>query len=181
MKDQFGNDKFYTYTKNNKLKFNLKNYRNIYKSANNYQKILLKGLKQASRNPLNVIVDIDDKQDFNFKLSTPIFDENYEFIGFQDKWGYVRVEDGVTLRHGSGDCLIYINNKGAESSSMSSEFGITGKNSSAVFFHELLDEFLNYHAKGKITDSSTNTEKVFYQNNALQNKGLPPRDGNDHQ
>lgn len=51
----------------------------------------------------------------------------------------------------------------------------------AVFFHELLDEYLNYFAKGKITDSSPKIERVYYQNQALQNKGLPPRDGNDHQ
>ena len=181
MKDQFGNDNFYTYTKNNKLKICIKNYRDIYKSANNYQKTLLKGIRKAIRNPLNVTIDIDDREEFDFKLSTPIYDENFEFLGFQDKWGKMKVENGVTLRHGSGDCLIFINNKGAESSTMSSESGETGKSASAVFFHELLDEYLNYQAKGKTTDSSTNIEKVFYQNNALQNKGLSPRNGNDHQ
>ena len=51
----------------------------------------------------------------------------------------------------------------------------------AVFFHELLDEYLNYFAKGKITNSSPKIEKVYYQNQALQNKELPPRNGNDYQ
>ncbi|MBO4739383.1 MAG: RHS repeat-associated core domain-containing protein [Bacteroidales bacterium] len=179
--DQFGTDNFIKYSTNNKLKINHKNYRSIYKSANEYQKTLLKGIKKASRNPLKVTIDIDDKQEFQWKLKVPKYNENNELLGYDETWGRIMVPDGATTREGLSDCLIFINNNGASSITMSSENGETGKSASAVFFHELLDEYLNYYAKGKIKDSSPKIKKVFYQNQALQNKGLPPRDGKDHQ
>ncbi len=181
LNDQFATDNFITYSSKNELKINHKNYQNIYKSANEYQKTLLKGIKKAIRNTLKVTVDIDDRQEFNWNLSVSIFNDNFELIRYEDYSGRINVEDGATMRIKSSDCLIFINNKGAESTTMSSENGKTGKSASSVFFHELLDEYLNRYATGSVTDSSPSIEKVFYQNNALQNKGLQPRDGIDHQ
>lgn len=76
MKDQFGTDDFIKYSKNNRLRVDAKQYRDLFGSANNYQKTLLKGFKQACRNSLSATVTIDNKQDFNYSVSTPIYDDN---------------------------------------------------------------------------------------------------------
>lgn len=183
MEDQFGTVDFYTYSNKNELKIDSKKYRNTYKSANNYQQVLLKGLKKACGNSSSAFVEIDDKKEFNYTVYVPVFNKDDEIDHFYPVDGRNFVESGVTQDKGvGGDCLIFINNKGAESTTMSSKGGNrTGKCASAVFFHELLDEFYNYFVKGKTKDSSSKFEKVYYQNNALQNKGLFPRDGEDHQ
>ena len=53
--------------------------------------------------------------------------------------------------------------------------------SSSVFFHELLDEFLNYYVNKAISDESPALDQVKYQNNALQNSHQPLRNGEDHE
>ncbi len=180
--DQFGTDDFIRYSHNNKLLINHKQYRRVFKSTNEYQKTLLRGLKSACRNSSSATVEIDNEQVFDYKRSIPINNDDCGILYYIDVEEHVELESGITIPTGTGrDCFIFINNEGAESTTMSSEEGETGKSASSVFFHELLDEFLNYYVKGKTTDSSSQVEKVFYQNNALQNKGLPPRDGRDHQ
>ena len=60
-------------------------------------------------------------------------------------------------------------------------YNIETGSASSAFFHELLDEFLDYYVKRIITPESLPTEEVQYQNAALENKKLPKRDGKDHE
>lgn len=183
MKDQFNKTDFFKFSADNReLKIKSKEYRNVYKKANDYQKVLLNGLKKACRSTSRVDVEIGDKTDFNFTYYTPVF-KGDEIQKYNPEDGILRnVQDGATMPKGYGaDCFVFINSEGAESTTMSSKGGNrTGKCASAVFFHELLDEFYNYYVKGKAKDSSSKLKKVYYENNALQNKGLSPRDGEDH-
>ena len=59
-------------------------------------------------------------------------------------------------------------------------YSIGTGNSSAVFFHELLDEVLNYHINKAVTNDSSPLDQVQYQNAALRNLHLKQRDALDH-
>ena len=190
IQDQFGTSDFISYSSKNIIKINRKEYRTLYSRANPNQKVLLKGLKKVANSNNMVYVDIDNKKEFKF--SYPYYKESNdsEFpVYSHDIVGRQIVESGATVEASDG-YHIYINNEGAKADKMISSFSFenfklsasyTGGSASAIFFHELLDEVLNYYIKHKTNDKSLKQEKVFYENNALENKGLEPRNGLDHE
>ena len=190
IQDQFGTSDFISYSRKNIIKINRKEYRTLYSRANFNQRVLLIGLRKVANSNNMVYVDIDNKKEFKF--SYPCYKESNdsEFSVYShDIVGRQIVESGTTVEASDG-YHIYINNEGAIADKMISSFSFkdfrlsvsyTGGSASAIFFHELLDEVLNYYIKHKINDKSLKQEKVFYENKALENKGLEPRNGIDHE
>ena len=190
IQDQFGTSDFVRYSNKNIVKINREDFRTLYSKANAYQRVLLTGLKKVVNSKSMVYVDIDNKKEFKF--SYPYYKESNdsEFpVYSHDIIGRQIVESGATVEASDG-YHIYINNEGAIADKMISSISFkdfnlsvsyTGGSASAVFFHELLDEVLNYYIKHKVNDRSLQQEKVFYENKALENKGLEPRNGIDHE
>lgn len=75
-----------------------------------------------------------------------------------------------------GTYVVAINNQRANNEPLNGKNGTqTGKNASATFFHEVLDEGLNHHI-----NKGSESNPVKYQNAALENLNLSPRDASDH-
>lgn len=201
LQDQFGTSDFIRYSRNGNMKIVGSAYKSLNKKANSHQKTLLKGLKQAIHSTKNAYVEIDNKSRFGFSHPAYIEDvhDKYGFpVPSHDITGYHLVESGITHKESNG-CYIYINNEGAAKELMTAGLHFenhvrdkdyrpyipsilyTGESASSVFFHELLDEFLNFFTRHRTSDKSPQIDKVYYQNQALLNKGLMPRDGADHQ
>ena len=190
LQDQFGTSNFISYSKNDIVKIDRKAFRTLYANANPYQKVLLNGFKKVVNSRSMVYVDIDNKKKFDYSYPVYTITKDSEFPTYShDVVGYHIIESGTTVESHDG-YFIYINNEGAIADRMisslpfednQSSLSFTGGSASSIFFHELLDEVLNYHIKHKTNDLSRKREKVFYENNALENKGLKPRNGIEHQ
>ena len=190
LQDQFGTSSFISYSKNDIVKIDRKAFRTLYANANLYQKVLLNGFKKVVKSRSMVYIDIDNKKKFEFSYPVYTTTNDSEFpVYSHDVVGYHIIESGTTVESNDG-YHIYINNEGAIADIMisslpfennQSSLSFTGGSASSIFFHELLDEVLNYHIKHKTNDLSRKRDKVFYENNALENKGLKPRNGIEHQ
>jgi RHS repeat-associated protein len=188
--DQFGSDKIFRFTSSGELKINKKQYNKALSNATDNQRILLEGMEQAIDAEQKVMVNIDkDVTTFLF-YNTPyiIGYDNYNIpIYSEELYNKIVLEPdagGVTKEYSPiiDAYSIAFRHDGAENQSYSTGLITkpkTGKSASSLFMHEVLDEFLNYYVYGKNKDSKL--EHVFYQNNALENKGLPKRNGEDHQ
>ncbi len=195
IKDQFGTTKMFRFTINNELKINKHQFNKAMTHANADQKILLQGLCDAI-NDNNVVKVKVNENSKSFNFSDP------QFIGYnQDGIPQYNNNGGTVIRDGAGFTakapnisyyMIGINNSAAENETASTDklqrigkddyvSQTTGKSPSSVFMHELLDEFLNFYSKGNVNTSSPQIDKVSYHNAALQNKGLAPRNGLDHE
>jgi RHS repeat-associated protein len=184
LKEQFGSIRMFRFTAFDELKIRPRQFKKAMERARSDQKILLQGMQNVISNEKGTIR-------VQVKENSTIFD----FDSF-DEYGPYRklkgVEDGATVPTEFGYFAVAINHNGANSISMTTDAtrkigkddevsGKTGKDASAVFMHEVLDEGLNYFIEGNISDSSPQKEKVYYQNAALRNKSLPERNGKDHE
>ena len=186
-KEQFGSSRMFRFNINNELKINNRQYNKAMDRANPNQKILLQGMHDVIKND---------------KIARVRITENSENIVFEpfNTQGYVITPKFVFNLKGGGGTYptpfgyigVAINHTGSNSTSLATDATktigkddevtttTTGRNASAVFMHELLDEGLNFFMLGKTTGSSSQKNKVYYQNAALRNKFLPERNGEDH-
>ena len=184
LKEQFGSIRMFRFTVYDELKIRSRQYKKAMEHANPDQKILLKGMQDIINNTQKEVrVQIKENSTF------------FRFESFNEDGPYsdmLGINDGGTAPTKFGYYAVAINHKGANSISMTTDAtrrlgkddrvsATTGKNASAVFMHELLDESLNYFIEKNTSDTSPQKDKVYYQNAALRNKSLPERNGIDHE
>jgi hypothetical protein len=196
-KEHFGSSKIFYFTNNGVLLVKQENFDLFFDNANPQQQMLLSGLVEAISTTAKVRVKIN-------KTNPNVCFSRQPIVGYDNsgnpKYGEKEQSFIYTPQHGGGATslnptfgyIIGICDKVADETLCSSELNIfevptnnvlynvgTGS-ASSVFFHELLDEFLDFYVKKLITSESLPTEEVQYQNAALENKKLPKRDGKDH-
>ena len=184
LREQFGSIRMFRFTAYDELKIRTRQYKKAMEHANPDRKILLKGMQDIINNTQKVVrVQIKENSTF-FRFES--FDEDGPYRNM------LGINDGGTAPTNFGYYAVAINHKGANSISMTTDATrilgkddrvsvTTGKNASAVFMHEVLDESLNYFIEKNTSDSSPQKDKVYYQNAALRNKSLPERNGKDHE
>jgi len=178
LKEHFGNSKSFKVTNSGEVKINQKKFDKQYETASSDQRTLMDGLKEAINSKEVVQIHINQDSD-NFELSQSIQGTNSEYIRniTSDMSGGTIPPDGKF-----NDFYVLINHERANNEELNSIGNSkTGKSASSTFFHEVLDEFLNYFTKKSINDNSPKADKVQYQNAALRNIGKKERDGSDHQ
>ena len=198
LNEHFGSLKMFHFSTKGVLLVKQKQMDCFLERANEHQQFLLNGLVEAITTEPKVQVKIE-KTKANVRFG------RQPIIGYSDNGDPILGEPKETviptLNHGGGGTLysqlfgtyiIGISDKVANETLCSTglkTLGIPNKyfsfsrftgSASSTFFHELLDEFLNYYVKHKITPESAPVDEVQYQNAALQNQKLPKRDGKDH-
>ncbi len=193
-KDQFGSNKMFRFNSQRELKINQGRFNKAMTSANSHQRTLLRGIQNA--------INIDDVAKVKVNENSNKFSfKDPQFVGYNNE-GFKEYNDngGTVIWNGGGFAgqaenmsytMIGINDAAARNETMSATTTIgkddqvstsTGKSASSLFMHELLDEFLNFYSSSKtVNENSPQIDKVQYQNAALQNKGLRPRNGLDHE
>ena len=199
MKEQFGASNMIRFKGDGEMVLKKHNFEKILLKANTHQATLLQGLYDAITTPEKVLVKIEkDMSCVNFSKQsiigyeddgTPIMDEpretpmetkntgggatvkskffNAYLIGISDRVANeTKTSTGEYLIGGTSEDKLY---------------PITTGNASSVFFHELLDEFLNYYVNRNVSNDSPGIEQVKFQNEALKNTHQPVRDGTDHE
>jgi RHS repeat-associated protein len=194
-KEQFGTSKMFRFNSHGELKINKGRFNKTMASANPYQKTLLGGMEKAikSNDVAKVIVN-ENSNTFKFKdPQVTGYNEN-GFPIYNDNGGTVtwNGEGFAAQAANMSYTMIGINHTASENAALTTDATrtigkddivstTTGKSASAMFMHELLDEFLNFYSGKNVDKSSPQIDKVFYQNAALQNQGRPPRNGTDHE
>ena len=198
LKEHFGNLKMFRFSMKGVLSVKQKQMDCFIEGASEHQQLLLNGLVEAITTETKVQVKIE-------KTKANVCFGRQPIIGYSDDGDPILGEPKETviptLNYGGGGTMysqlfgtyiIGISDKVANETLCSTglkTLGIPNKyfsfsrftgSASSTFFHELLDEFLNYYVKHKITPESAPVDEVQYQNAALQNQKLPKRDGKDH-
>jgi RHS repeat-associated protein len=188
-KDQFGSSRMFRFNSQKELKINQGKFNKTISSANEYQKTLLQGMEKAIGREERAVVRINKNSDkFTFKdplpvgydnNSTPIYDKREPTITWNE--GGFTADDRpnipylmVGVNHSVADKSLYSSN-GPNVIIDNNTSSPTGASASSVFFHEVLDEFLNYSC-----GENKSMSPCDYQNNALKNKGFLPRNEEDH-
>ena len=197
-KEHFGSSKMFCFSSNGMLLVKQKEFDLFFDNANPQQQMLLSGLVEAISTTTKVRVLIT-KTNPNVCFSRqPIvgYDDNGNPTYGEKEQSFIYTQyngGGAISRDPKFGYIIGICDKVANETLCSSELNIFGVphnevlynietgSASSAFFHELLDEFLDYYVKRIITPESLPTEEVQYQNAALENKKLPKRDGKDHE
>jgi hypothetical protein len=199
MKEQFGTSYMIRFKSNGEMVLKKNNFEKILLRANEHQSTLLQGLSDAITTSERALVKIEkDKSLVNFSKQsiigykddgTPIMDKPRETSLETENTG-----GGATTRSKFFNAyLIGISDRVANETKTSTGeyfiggtcedelYPITTGNASSVFFHELLDEFLNYYVNGTVSNDSPGIDQVKFQNEALKNTHQPLRDGADHE
>lgn len=199
MKEQFGASNMIRFKGDGEMVLKKHNFEKILLKANTHQATLLQGLYNAITTSERSLVKIEkDMSLVNFSKQsiigyeddgTPIMDElkgtpletkntgggatvkseffNAYLIGISDRVANdTRTSTGEYFIGGTSEDELY---------------PITTGNASSVFFHELLDEFLNYYVNRNVSNDSPGIDQVKFQNEALKNTHQPVRDGTDHE
>jgi RHS repeat-associated protein len=192
IKEQFGSSKMFRFNSQNELKINKGQFNKAMSSGNSNQIMMLKGMKKAIEHKTIAKVKVQETGDqMEFKGNPPIigyredgmpnYGESSRYpVAMKGRGGITGSREDPNL----GYTPIGINHYDSENTSYSIDGGngMSEKgNASSVFMHELLDEFLNFNLESNINVSSSKIDKVQYQNAALKNLGLPPRNGLDHE
>ncbi len=184
MYELFGESNPFKFDRYGNLTINQKNYKRFFQTATSDQKQLLEGFKAAinAKKVAYVKVQTDNS---DFVLCYNLNEEEYSEVVFSNP-----VESGCTSTTPMPGTLniypIAINDKGENqrnkltATDQDGNSTYTSSTASTVFCHELLDEFLNVVVLEKILPSSTNIEKVTFQNCGQRIKGLLERNGADH-
>jgi RHS repeat-associated protein len=191
-REQFGSTKMFRFNSQNELRINKGQFNKVMSSGNSNQKMMLEGMKKAIEHETTAKVKVQATGDnVVFQGDPPII--SYRQDGMPIYGNSPESTMPLGKRSGgtsSGDVnnlgytAIGINHSKAENQpySIDGDNGTSKKgNASSVFIHELLDEFLNFNLEGNINPASPKIDKVQYQNAALKNLGLPPRNGSDHE
>ena len=198
-KEHFGTSKMFRFSTKGVLWVKQKQMDCFLERANEHQQLLLNGLVETITTETKVQVKIE-------KTNVNVCFGRIPIIGYSDNGNPIYGEPKQTViptpKYGGGGTLfsqmlgtyiIGISDKVASETLCTTglkTLGIPNKyfsfnkftgSASSTFFHELLDEFLNYHVKNIITPESAPIDEVQYQNAALQNQKLPKRDGKDHE
>ena len=196
--EHFGTSKLFRFKLNGELTIRKTKFEEALSMANCEQELLLLGLRDAimdNNNTAQIRISSDVCNELPMRLTlctgqNP--DGSQQLTTYE--WGLPVGETGggcTSPSEKAGCFFIGIsdalsNNRGCTTGQyFKNEFGCidilyTGS-ASSTFFHEVLDEFLNFYIRGNTTDQSPKINKVSFQNAALKNQGLPLRDGADHQ
>jgi hypothetical protein len=198
-REQFGSSAMFRFTNNGTLLVNEYVFNSFVKKSNQQQALLLNGLAEAIKTGTTVIVKIETSNPNVRFVKTKMlgYDENLTPIYDVPRETVIPALDfggGATMYSKLFEAyIIGLCEKVANESPCSTGIKIFGipkntilynvptGNANSAFFHELLDEFLNYYVKQTINDSSSPTDEVQFQNAALENQKLPKRDGEDHE
>ncbi|MDR1791818.1 MAG: RHS repeat-associated core domain-containing protein [Bacteroidales bacterium] len=187
LKDQFGSSKMFRFNSDNELQIRESQYKKALASANSNQRILLEGIEQAIQaEPTAKVMIKENECEFDFTPYTLSYENNEPKMVRSPNETIMRVtaEAGGNTAPYSKNIDAYpigIRHDGGENQTYSTGLlsrPTTGKNASSLFMHEVLDKFLNYFVYDRKKDSQL--QHVFYQNAALENKGLHKRNGDDH-
>ena len=189
-KEHFGSCRMFKFDSNNELKIRERSFEKALARANEHQRKLLLGMRDAIEVNDIALVQIREKTNGIMKFYVK---EGYTATKFPDPAnsggggiGYSPLYEGFLI----GISHIDAQNQELSASGMRTlgkddpifTESKTGKSASAVFFHEVLDEFLNFFSEKKCVDiNSPQIDKVEYRNAALQNLKKTPSDGLDHQ
>jgi RHS repeat-associated protein len=177
LKEHFGKSRAFKVTSSGEVKINQRRFDKQYKNASADQRILMDGLKEAINRKEVAQIHVNQESD-NFELTNPIPGTDLEYTRnlTSDMSGGTIPPDAKFT-----DYYVLINDKRASNDELNATDGTkTGNSASSTFFHEVLDEFLNYFTKKTVDDNSSKADKVQYHNAALRNIGKKERDGSDH-
>jgi len=178
LKEHFGKSGAFKVTNSGEVKINQRRFDKQYKNASDDQRILMDGLKEAINRKEVAQIHVNQESD-NFELTQPIPGTDLEYtrnITTDMPRGTIPPDAKFT------DYYVLINDKRANNDGLNATDGTkTGNSASSTFFHEVLDEFLNYFTKKTVDDNSSKADKVQYHNAALRNIGKKERDGSEHQ
>jgi hypothetical protein len=206
-KEHFGHSNMFRFTFGNELKINRLQYKKALKSANSHQLNLLNGLRAAIATEHIAKVQVKENTVFTFENYEPLYNNEGLEIGTKLTGRYttdIGKSTGTTTpptnpASAFGHVPYYgiaisinstMDNPYTTGNIMQKMIGkddatstnvYTGRSVSSTFMHEILDEFLNYFINKTVTDKTPKINAVKFQNDALQNLGLPKRDGVDHQ
>ncbi len=190
--DQFGTDKIFRINSYGEVRVNKRQYAKYLKTATNAQKKLLIGIINTIGRTKTAKIYINENSD-KFHFDEPVSRE-----GTQTYFGMNTDNSGFTQESisNNGYYIIGINNQRASDEKYTSGNTVTkiigkddpiqipeytGESASAVFFYELLDEFLNFFVDKIVKDASPKAEVLDYHDTALENQSKPKRDGSEHQ
>ncbi len=178
LKEHFGNSRAFKVNSSGEVKINQRRFDKQYRNASADQRILMDGLKEAINRKEVAQIHVNQESD-NFELTQPIPGTDLEYtrnITTDMPGGTIPPDAKFT------DYYVLINDKRANNDELNATDGTkTGKSASSTFFHEVLDEFLNYFTKKNVDDNSSKADKVQYHNAALRNVSKKERDGSKHQ
>ena len=205
LKEHFGTSNMFKFNSSGELQIKEAKFNKALENATDTQATLLRGLESAITNENKALVKIEAKannDEMTFDVGSIATGTDRD--GFPSQDFLTTTIEGVKENFGGGftahsptygGYLVGVSHQDAQDTSVSAGFQLrligkddwvtttatTGDSASSVFFHELLDEFLNFHALGTVTPDSPQEDKVQYQNAALQNINKRARDGADHQ
>ena len=187
--EHFGTSEMFYFKLNGRLAIRKSKFQEALAAANCEQEQLLLGMQEAIQDKNHIVEiritdDICELLPIELSLCTGENSDGTQKVE-TEKWDMPVGEHGGGCTYyskKSDKYLIGISDALSNQTKCSTgQDGVFTGSGSATFFHEVLDEFLNYYVKRVVTDSSPKIEKVFFQNEALKNLGLPSRDGQDHQ
>jgi len=186
--EHFGTSSPFRFKLNGKLAIREKKFNEVYAAANCEQEQLLLGMREAIKDKhhtaeIRISDAICEQLPMQLSLCVGENSDGTQKIGTVEWIMPVKKGGGCTMYSKSSDrYFIGISDalSNRKNCSTNQDGTYTGSGSS-TFFHEVLDEFLNYYVKGRVTEMSPKIDKVYYQNQALKNSELPLRNGADHE
>ena len=196
---EFGTSNMFRFDITGKLIVRNSKYNDFLKTANNDQKMLLKGLHDAIESSTIYNVRISSDGTDKMKVRARIPNGKYDSNGYPDSdlmeydLPVGKLGGGATTKIERERCstfLIGVDVSIARKTFLSTgQFSMEGTivdepypiftgSASATFFHELLDEGLNDNIQ--YNPKAATLDKVQFQNAALRNENKPERDGQDH-
>ena len=196
-KEQFGTSRIIQFTQNGEMILRKSVYEKKYPNFNSEQKKLIDGVEDAIKRPEKILVRIVQNEtnvEFFIPLDNGNVDEYGDPVDYQGT-SITNIDDlgggGTMYSDFYNAVLVGVSDHIASEVGLSTGISLriccvkipilTGYNSSATFFHELLDEALFWCTNKRWNNDSPKVNRVMHQNAALQNLYLLPRDGMDHE